>query len=188
MFLYGDKHLTLHSPKIAHLVSGDTAHVKAEKGVEIATDDWIFITTTKIVDVECDDKIKMVAKGPGGIEVEAELGSITGKAMKSIDLTAQTTGVSVTAQLANIDLKAAAGQITGMGTAGISWSTPAAFSATAGAALSLNAGLAGSLTTGLAANITAGAACNITAVAAVNITGVTINLVGVVTVGGVALL
>src|SRR5690606_20302737 len=136
---------TLHSPTIAHLVSGDTAHVKAEKGVELASDDWIFITTTKIVDVECDDKIQLLAKGSGGIAMEAETASITGKAMQNIELKATM----------NIDMNATA-QLKGIGTAGVDVSTPATMSLKARAATTMSAGAAMTLSAGAAVTASAG--------------------------------
>jgi len=178
MYMYGGKHLTLHSPEIAHIISGDTAHVKAETGVEVATDDWIKLTSTKTVDVHCDKEIQLVAapqsekKMPGGhtmlffshkgINMESETAKIEGTALTSIELTAK---------LANVDIKASAGQIVGMGMAGIRLSTPAMIDyaaggmvmGKAGGMMNLQAGGMGSYMAGGSLNLIAGAAATMAA-------------------------
>ena len=147
-FIYGDDHATVYSHKHAHQVSQDQAHVKADKGVEIATDDWIKITSTKTIDLQCDKEIQLVADSdenkamPGGhtmlfyshkgINMESATGKIEGKAMKSIELTASTTGIKLTADLANIQFTASAGMLKGTGTAGVMLDSPAMVKTSAG--------------------------------------------------------
>lgn len=206
-FVYGDKHAMVYSHKHAHLVSQDQAHVKADKGVEIATDDWIKVTSTNVIDLQCDTDIQLVAdtnenkKMPGGhsmlfysfkgINMESATGMIEGKAMKSIELTASTQGVKVTATLQNIDLKAVAGQITGMGTAGIDWKTPAMFGVKAGGMITMQAGGLVSAQAGGAVSVNAGAACSVAAGAAISLTAgaaVAITAGGLVSIIGSGLL
>lgn len=205
-FMYGDKHATIYSHEQAQLVSGDIAHVKAEKGVEVATDDWIKLTSSKMIDINCDKHIMLVADSadsksmPGGhsmfmysfegIKLESATGKIEGKAMKSIDLTADTMGISLTASLQNIDMKATAGQIKGMATAGFMFTTPATITTTAAgaqthsaagaytvsAAGALTAAAGGAVTIGAGAALTCGATAAATFVAG-----------GVCTVGGLGL-
>ncbi len=196
LFLFGDKHATLYSAKNAHIAAGDKVHVKADTGAEVSGGDWVFVTAGQTIDGEAGDKIQLVAKGSGGVTVEAKMGAITGKAMQSIDLTAQTSGVSITAQLANVDIKATAGQITGMGTAGISFSSPATFSASAGGAASMSAGGAVSISAGGAVSISAGGAFDIKAAAlgslmaggTITCTTPMFNVIGTIAIAGVALL
>ena len=195
-FLFGDKQATVYSHAHAHLVSGDQAHVKADKGVEIASDDWIFITTTNVVDVECDDKIQLLAKGSGGLTMEAETASISGKAMKNIELEAKM----------NIDMNATM-QLKGVGTAGIDLSSPAmigvkaggmatysaggAMTMSAGAALTASAGAAFTATAGAAFTASAGAAATVVAGAALTLTAgaaATLAAGGLVTIAGSGLL
>jgi type VI secretion system secreted protein VgrG len=205
-FMYGDKHAAIYSHEQAMLVSGDKAHVKAETGVEVATDDWIKLTSSKMIDINCDKHIMLVADSaddksmPGGhsmfmysfegIKMESATGKIEGKAMKSIELTADTMGIKMTASLANIDMKATAGQIKGMATAGFMFNTPAtittsaagaqthsaagAYTASAAGAMTLGAG--GAITVGAGAALTCGAGAAATFVAG-----------GVCTIGGLGL-
>ena len=42
-------------------MSGDIANVKAETGVEVATDDWIQLTSSNLIDINCDTHIMLVA-------------------------------------------------------------------------------------------------------------------------------
>ncbi len=167
LFGFGEKQLTLYSPKMAHLVSGDQAHVKAEKGVEVSSNDWVFVTAGKTIDGEAGNNIQFVAKGSGGVKIEAKMDSITGKAMKSIDFTADTSDITATASAGSIKMDATM-QITGDAKLGIAFNTPLKFSADAGAMASISAGAMLKLS-GALINASADAACTITAGAAVTI-------------------
>lgn len=206
-FMYGDKHAAIYSHEQAMLVSGDKAHVKAETGVEVATDDWIKLTSSKMIDINCDKHIMLVADSadqksmPGGhsmfmysfegIKMESATGKIEGKAMKSIELTADTMGIKMTASLANIDMKATAGQIKGMATAGFMFTTPATITTTAAGAQTHSA--AGAFTTTAAGAITVAAGGAVTVGAGAALTcgataAATFVAGGVCTVGGLGLI
>ncbi len=93
-YVCGGTWATVHSPKMVNISSGDSAHLKAEKTLELATANQIFISTKNTLDVNCSAGIIMT-QAMMDISTISQQGNIATNAMVGKVLINATAGVDV---------------------------------------------------------------------------------------------